>query len=142
MNEVLIVKVPWYAKLSLVVAGSFLLTYPLIFTAAVMSLAGFESSDTPSLLSVVAQIFIWLTVLYPLVYIVFVVLFLRKKFSRRRSLYAYAPMLYLFLCVIFFFLWLAVEEYYYEPVEYSDFSNSSSITDEELDVWFNSGEVE
>jgi len=114
----------------LVVTGLLLLLYPLIFVAAIMSLSGFTHTDSPALLVIVGQTFIWLTVAYPLVYVFALYLYIREKSSRYRSLFAYVPVFYLVLCAVFFSLWLFAEEYYFEPIEFS-----GSYTDEEFEAW-------
>lgn len=87
------------------ITGLPLLIYPFVFVASIMGLAG--NPDGAGFLNlIVALSFLWLSLLYPVAFIVCVIGFFKsKKYKTHFVLSSYG---YIILCVLLFFLWLAI----------------------------------
>lgn len=93
----------------LLLAAAPLLIYPFILIANIMSFAGTPSSTPPPILATLTSMaFLWASTLYPLIYfpcLIAAIATARTNPSRSLQLAA-APLAYLGLCIMLFFLWM------------------------------------
>lgn len=81
-----------------------LLIYPFVFIASIMSLAGGLTGEESFLLIVSAQLFLWTSLCYPLVYgVAMLGAIITDNKARKR--WIYLPYWYLMSCIMFFILW-------------------------------------
>lgn len=82
-----------------------LFIYPLVLIANIMSIAGESSGDTPIILSIVFFSFIFFSTIYPLTYILGLILFIIKQ----RYIFAILPLLHLLITLMLYIAWGAVD---------------------------------
>lgn len=99
----------WYHKLAFVIAGLLLIFYPFVFFASLLSLVASADFDTSIIVGITAQLFLWLSILYPIFFAWCLWYFVRRPTSRYRLYMPWLPFGYILLCVGLFQLWDRVE---------------------------------
>ncbi|CAM3436626.1 hypothetical protein FLLO111716_10130 [Flavobacterium longum] len=93
------------AIVGLVLAGLPLLIYPFVLLANIMSLAGHRSPDTSLWMTFISSLFLILSTLYPVPYLIGLIGYWRT----RRNIYAALPCLYGVLVLAIMALWMCSE---------------------------------
>lgn len=125
------------SKTAFIVGGLLLFFYPMVFFASLLSLLGMIEFGTSFWLLLTSQIFLWLSLLYPVFYIGCIWVYVRRPTAQYRGYLPFLPFLYITICFCFFVLWGVVEAFQedtyenYEVIE--NYSEYDSPTDFDLD---------
>ncbi|CAM1359886.1 conserved membrane hypothetical protein [Tenacibaculum xiamenense] len=89
-------------RLAFILLGLPLLVYPFLFLANIMSFAAHECAHQSHFHNVIFKLFIWSSTLYPISYLVTLVLYVFKKIKYTY----YIPILHLFFASVCFLYWV------------------------------------
>ncbi len=73
--------------------------------ASLMSLMAFSTIEGSIIQTVIALVFLILSIIYPVIYIVSLILYVKFKFKPYKLMALYAPFVHLLLSLLFFTIW-------------------------------------